>query len=121
MCHVLEKVSLPLSSLIGTICAPKINAPELEQFVVGKAIPAPVPRPIFFRLASNAFPDVGSVKRIEKKTHKKSRNMRPWYPRMTLKVNIHIFGLTKCTIYCKKCSCFRCCFSLFCYYAHFSD
>ena len=25
---------------------------------------------------------------------------------MTLKVNIHIFGLTKCTIYCKKCFCF---------------
>ena len=37
-----------------------------------------------------------------KKNHKKSRNRRPWYPRMTLKVNIHIFGLTKCTIYCKK-------------------
>ena len=31
-----------------------------------------------------------------------SRNRRPWYPRTTLKVNIHIFGLTKCTIYCKK-------------------
>jgi len=26
--------------------------------------------------------------------------------RMTSKVNIYIFGLTKCTIYCKKCSCF---------------
>ena len=67
---------------------------------------------LFFRLASNAFPDVGLVSRIEKKrpkkkNHKKSRNGRPWYPRMTLKVNIHIFGLTKCTIlYCKKCSCF---------------
>ena len=43
------------------------------------------PSPFFFRLASNAFPDVGS------------RNRRPWYPRMTLKVNIHIFGLTKYT------------------------
>ena len=32
------------------------------------------------------------------------------YPRTTLKVNIHIFGLTKCTIYCKKCSCFCSCF-----------
>ena len=66
---------------------------------------------LFFRLASNAFPDVGSVGRMEKKrskkkNHKKSRNRRPWYPRMKLKVNIHIFGLTKCTIYCKKCSCF---------------
>ena len=65
----------------------------------------------FFCLVSNAFPDVGLVVRIEKekpkkKNHKKSRNRRPWYPRMTLKVNIHIFGLTKCTIYCKKCSCF---------------
>ena len=45
-----------------------------------------------------------SVGRIEKKkpkkkNHKKSRNSRPWYPRTTLKVNIHIFGLTKCTIF----------------------
>ena len=67
---------------------------------------------LFFRLASNAFPDVGSVGRMEKKrskkkNHKKSQNRKPcWYPRMKLKVNIHIFGLTKCTIYCKKCSCF---------------
>ena len=67
------------------------------------------PHPFFFRLASNGFPDFGSVSRINKKNkknHKKSRNWRPWYPRMTLKVNIYIFGLTKCTIYCKKCSCF---------------
>ena len=47
------------------------------------------------------------VGRIEKKkpktkNHKKSRNRRPWYPRMALKVTIHIFGLTKCTICCKK-------------------
>ena len=55
-----------------------------------------------------------------KKNHKKSRNRRPWYPRTTLKVNIHIFGLTKCTIYCKKCSCLCSCFSLCCYYAHFA-
>ena len=33
---------------------------------------------------------------------------------MTLKVNIHIFGLTEYTIYCKICSCFPLC----CYYAH---
>ena len=71
---------------------------------------------------SNALPDFGLVGRIEKKTlknknHKKSRNRRPWYPRMTLKVNNHIFGLTKHTINCKKCSCFSLCF----YYAHFSD
>ena len=69
------------------------------------------PSPPFFRLALNEFPDVGSVGRIEKKkklkkNHKESLNRRPWYPRMTLKVNIHIFGLTKCTIYCKNCSCF---------------
>ena len=25
--------------------------------------------------------------------------MRPWYPRMTLKANNHIFRSTKCTIY----------------------
>ena len=72
--------------------------------------------PFFFRLASNAFPDIESVGRIEKKpkkqNHKKSRNRRPWYPRMTLKINIHIFGLTKCTIYCKKCPCFCSCFLL---------
>ena len=36
---------------------------------------------------------------------------------MTLEVIIYIFGLTTCTIYCKKCSCF----SLCCYYAHSSD
>ena len=77
-----------------------------------------------FRLASNVFPDIESVGRIEKKkpkkqNHKKSRNRRPWYPRTTLKVNIHIFGLTKCTIYCKKCSCLCSCFSLCCYCAHF--
>ena len=83
--------------------------------------------PLFFlRLPSNAFPDIGSVGRIEKKkkkkNHKKSRNSRPWYPRTTLKVsNILIFRLTKCTIYCEKCSCFCSCFSLCCYYAHFSD
>ena len=57
-------------------------------------------------IASDAFPDIGSVGRIDKKNwkgnHKKSRNRRPWYPRTTLKVNIHIFGLTKYTIYCKK-------------------
>ena len=83
------------------------------------------PSPFFLSLPSNAFPDIGSVGRIEtknlKKNNKKSRNSRPWYPRMTLKVNIHIFGLTKCTIYCEKCSCFCPCFSLCCYYAHFSD
>ena len=79
--------------------------------------------PFFSRLASNAFPDIGSVGRIEKKklkkNHKKSRNSGPWYPWTTLKVNIHIFGLTKCKIYCEKCSCFCFCFSLGCYYAHF--
>ena len=71
--------------------------------------------PFFFRLASNAFPDVGrsvglKKKKPQTKNHKKSRNRRPWYPRMALKVTIHIFGLTKCTICCKKSSCFRSCF-----------
>ena len=51
-----------------------------------------------------------------KKNHKKSRNNWPWYPRTTLKVNIPIFELTKCTIYCEKCSSFCSCFSLCCYY-----
>ena len=31
----------------------------------------------------------------KKKNHQKSRNRRPWYPGMTLKVNIYIFGLGK--------------------------
>ena len=44
-------------------------------------------------------------KKTKKKNHKKSRNRRPRCPRTTLKVNIHIFGLTKRTIHCKKCSC----------------
>ena len=81
--------------------------------------PAPPLSFCFFCLASNAFPDIGSVGRIEKKNLKKilkeSRNRRPWYPKMTLKVNIHIFGLTKWTIYCKNRSCFCSCFSLCCY------
>ena len=65
---------------------------------------------------------VGLEKINLKKNHKNSPNSRPWYPRTTFKVNnIHIFGLIKCTIYCEKCSCFRSCFSLCCYYAHFSD
>ena len=50
---------------------------------------------------------VGLKKKKLKKNNKKSRNRRPWYPRMTLQANNrHIFGLTKCTIYCKKCTCF---------------
>ena len=83
-------------------------------------------RLFFLRLPSNAFPDIGSVgqiekKNLEKKNHKKCWNSRPWYPRTTLKVNIHIFGLTKCTVYCEECSYFCSCFSLCYYYAHFSD
>ena len=56
--------------------------------------------PLFFHLVSNAFPDIGLVGRIEKKTLKKinKKSRRTWYPRVMLKVNIHIFGLTKCTI-----------------------
>ena len=30
-----------------------------------------------------------------KKIHKKSRNIRPWYPRTTLKVDIHIIWINK--------------------------
>ena len=71
----------------------------LQLVISGKAIP-----PFFFRWAANAFPDIGSVVRIEKKKlktkyHKKCRNRGPWYPRMTLKVNIYIFGLTKWTMW----------------------
>ena len=64
------------------------------------------PSPFSFHLVSNVFPDVGSVGRIEKKKptkdHKKSPNRRPWYPRMTSKVNIHRFGLTKCRAFIRS-------------------
>ena len=40
--------------------------------------------------------------KTNKKNHKKSRRRRPWCPRMTLKVNIDIFGLSKRSIYCKN-------------------
>ena len=39
-------------------------------------------------------------KKKTKKNHKNSQNRRPWYPK--IKVNIHIFELTKCTICCKN-------------------
>ena len=56
----------------------------------------------FFRLASNGFPDFGSVARIEKKKLKKN----------------HKKDDVKNTQYTvETCSCL----SLFCYYAHFSD
>ena len=45
---------------------------------------------------------VGLKKKPKKQNHKKCRNRRPWYPRTMLKVNVHIFGLTKYTIYCKN-------------------
>ena len=63
-------------------------------------------RHFFLRLPSNAFPDIGSVGRIEKKKlktkqnktkqHKKSRNSRSWYPRTKENVqytvkNVHVF------------------------------
>ena len=41
-------------------------------------------------------------KKNSKKNHMEPQNRRPCYPRMTFKVNIYIFGLTKCTIYCDK-------------------
>ena len=34
---------------------------------------------------------VGLKKKLKQKNHKKSRNRRPWHPKMTLKVNIYIF------------------------------
>ena len=46
--------------------------------------------------------DLKKTESWEKKIARTLRNRRPWYPRMTLKVNIHIFGLTTCTIYCKN-------------------
>ena len=50
-----------------------------------KSIDKGHPRLFFFRLASYAFPDIGSVGRsvgrIGKK-NKKSPNRRTWYPRM---------------------------------------
>ena len=52
--------------------------------------------PLFFHLASNAFTDIGLISQIEKKKTKK-KTQEVLEARM-LKVNIHIFGLTKCTI-----------------------
>ena len=42
------------------------------------------------------FPDVRSVGRIEKK------KKQPKKKSQEVEVNIHIFGLTKCTVYCKS-------------------
>ena len=91
---------------------------DLEQFAPTFSNPLSLSLaiPLFFRLASDVLPDIGSVGRIGKKNHKKSWNRRPWYPGTTLKVNFHIIGVTKCTICCKKCSCF---FDHF--FDHFSD
>ena len=60
-----------------------------------KAIP-----PFFFVYRRMCFLTLGrsvglKKKNLKKKNHKKSRNSRPWYPRTTSKVNIHIFGWTK--------------------------
>ena len=67
---------------------------ELGKLHVTK-LPWKLGHPRFFlRLPPNVFPGIGSDSRIEKKkpkkNHKKSQNSRPWYPRTTLKVNIHI-------------------------------
>ena len=73
--------------------------------------------PFFFVQRRMRFLILGRSVELKKKPTKnqeRSRNRRPWYPRMTLKVNIYMFGLTKCTIYCKKCSYFCSCFSLHC-------
>ena len=82
------------------------RTPKNIPFIYNKAIP-----PFFsFRVKWRFLILVQSVgltkKKKLKKNNKKSRNRRPWYTRMTLQVNIHIFGLTKCTIYYKKCTCF---------------
>ena len=118
----LQQFQLQLNNYYFVIDHPFFPSPS--AFFIGLGHP-PF---FFFRLALNAFPDIGLGRQIKKKTkkknHKKSQNRRPWYPSgMTLKVNIDIFGLTKCTIYsvCKKCSCFCSCCSLCCYYAPFSD
>ena len=86
-----------LRSVIKTQRTPK----RVVVYLFTPSIPKSIrPSPFLFRLESNAFPD-GSVGRIDKKktlkkkNYQKSRNRRPWYPRMTLKVNIYIFGLGK--------------------------
>ena len=71
--------------------------------------PSPFPFLVYRRMR---FLILGRSDWKKKKNHKKSRNSRPGYARKTLKVNVHIFGLTKCTIYWEKCSCFCSCFSL---------
>ena len=88
----------------------KTNLILNKSFVLG--------HPLFFFVQRRMhFPILGRSVGLKKKNHKKSRNRRPWYPWTTLKVNFHIIGVTKCTIYRKKCPCFFLC----CYYDHFSD
>ena len=84
------------------------RTPKNILFIYNKAIP------LFFLFRVKwrfliLGQSVGLKKKKLKKNNKKSQNRRPWYPRMTLQVNIHIFGLKKCKIYCKKCTC---CFSM---------
>ena len=72
----------------------------------------------FFRLASNAFPNIRSVGGIEKKNlkknHKEVSEQKALVRQNDVKtVYIYIFGLTKCTIYCKKRSCFSLCRRLY--------
>ena len=68
----------------------------------------------FFPLASNAFPDIGSVGQIEKKILKKKSQgvseQEALLPQDDVKVNIYIFGLTNAQYTVKKCSCFCSCF-----------
>ena len=118
-----RQISLLTKELTTCTKKKKINKKRPKREVKNRGWP-PLsirPSPFFFHLASNAFSDIGFVGRIKKKKKFHKKSWRPWYPRVMLKVNIHIFGLTKCTIYCKKCPCFCSCFSLCCYYAHFSD
>ena len=84
-----------LSLWTGSLCGERVKKSQGER----RERVSPSPRD-FFTPSQNR----GPVHRL-------------WHPGMTLKVNFHIIGLTKGTICCKKCSCF----SLCCYYDHFSD
>ena len=65
----------------------------------GRALAIPSPLYFSFSVECVSWYSVGRShwKKNYQKNHKKSRNRT-----LTLKVNIHIFGLTKCTIYCKN-------------------
>ena len=80
------------------------RTPKNIPFIYNKAIP-------FFSFRVKwRFLILGQSVGLKKKKLKKITRSRgiggPGIPGWRYKLTIHIFGLTKCTIYCKKCTCF---------------